>query len=759
MENEDLFKLLKKYPVFQLKRILKEIKSKEKLNIKLSKLIKKDVIYYLIKNQQYITNLPDIEKLPKRLANILKRFNTQPYNAQQQEEFLSKGYQVKAPLKAKSEYLNQKTNKQEKITLLDHQSKFLRKFFLSNVSGCIVFHGVGSGKTLTSVVASHYYLSLYPEGNIIVISPPALIVNFVNGLKQYGLNIEDNRYSFKSFEQFARNPTIKNPKTLLIVDEAHILRTQIQVHESEDKNHNKIINVSQNKRGYAVLEACKKCDKVILLTGTPFINKLYDIENLLSMVDKKNPLNPDSFYLMITNTSSRNDYFNYKISHYENQSGDEYFPEKIEEYVPLLMTEEEQNLYERFDRGDTSVVEEEGIDIHLNVNNEKSLTSFYNGTRQYSDTIGHKKIDFIIDRINKPKTTGKFIIYTTFITNGLKSLQKALNNNHITYSTISGNESSEKKEDAKDKYNKGDVQVLLITKAGTEGIDTIGTEGIFIYEGSQWNEPLVSQAIARAIRYKSHYHLPKDQQKVWVYRLLIVKSTDVSLINKINEHKIFNFGIINKKFILQSKQISELKSSADEGDDSLSYIGNNNKLPENMGVGMKKTIDFKREEYKKLSPQEKEEYLKKIKFNRYEADNKINELFKQRPSVEARLTVMALAKQEQILEFIKELDNNIQQLEDYETPYEAEVNEIVLENLSDETILQIQKRYIEEQTQDIFKLIKSDGRLSEILQKATDRAMKAKKKLDSVKCYQAFYTPAPLVKKNVKNEQVIKIIQ
>ena len=193
------------------------------------------------------------------------------------------------------------------------------------------------------------------------------------------------------------------------------------------------------------------------------------------------------------------------------------------------MTEEEQNLYERFDRGDTSVVEEEGIDIHLNVNNEKSLTSFYNGTRQYSDTIGHKKIDFIIDRINKPKTTGKFIIYTTFITNGLKTLQKALNNNHITYSTISGNETSDKKEDAKDKYNKGDVQVLLITKAGIEGIDTIGTEAIFIYEGSQWNEPLVAQAMARAVRYKSHYHLPKDQQKVWVYRLL---TADVSLINK-----------------------------------------------------------------------------------------------------------------------------------------------------------------------------------------------------------------------------------
>ena len=228
------------------------------------------------------------------------------------------------------------------------------------------------------------------------------------------------------------------------------------------------------------------------------------------MEDKENPLSNDNFYSMITNTASRNDYFNYKISFYENQSDDEYFPEKIEEYVPLVMDEEEQKLYERFDRGDTSVVEDEGIDIHLNVNSDKSLTSFYNGTRQYSDTIGHKKIDFIIDRINHSETTGQFIIYTTFINNGLKILQKALNHNNITYSTISGNETSDKKEDAKDKYDKGDVQVLLITKSGTEGIDSTATEGIFIYEGSQWNEALVSQAIARALRYKSHYHLRLD---------------------------------------------------------------------------------------------------------------------------------------------------------------------------------------------------------------------------------------------------------
>jgi ERCC4-related helicase len=80
------------------------------------------------------------------------------------------------------------------------QKKFLRNFVLSNVPGCVVFHGTGTGKTITAAVASHYYLSVNPDGNVFFISPPALILNFVNGLKTYGLNVEDNRYTFKSFE-------------------------------------------------------------------------------------------------------------------------------------------------------------------------------------------------------------------------------------------------------------------------------------------------------------------------------------------------------------------------------------------------------------------------------------------------------------------------------------------------------------------------------------------------------------------------------
>ena len=105
--------------------------------------------------------------------------------------------------------------------------------------------------------------------------------------------------------------------------------------------------------------------------------------------------------------------------------------------------------------------------------------------------VDYKKIDFIIDRINI-KNYRSFIIYTTFINNWVDVIKKYLNKNNISFAVISGRENIKQNEGSKNKYNNKDVQVLVITKAGTEGIDTIGTEAIFIYEGSSWNDALVN---------------------------------------------------------------------------------------------------------------------------------------------------------------------------------------------------------------------------------------------------------------------------
>ena len=141
----------------QLNKILSKFNRNKKLGIKVIPIKRKDeVVNYLLHYKHNLSNPPEIEKQPTRTTNVLKRFNTRTYNDEEQEQFMNKGYEVKNPLQSKKEFYNTKPNKQDRLTLLEHQ-KFLRKFFLSNVSGSVVFHGVGPGKTVTAVVASHYY--------------------------------------------------------------------------------------------------------------------------------------------------------------------------------------------------------------------------------------------------------------------------------------------------------------------------------------------------------------------------------------------------------------------------------------------------------------------------------------------------------------------------------------------------------------------------------------------------------------------------
>jgi hypothetical protein len=71
------------------------------------------------------------------------------------------------------------------------------------------------------------------------------------------------------------------------------------------------------------------------------------------------------------------------------------------------------------------------------------------------------------------------------------------------------------------------IQVFLISKAGGEGLDLKGVRDVILFESS-WNAATEEQVIARAVRLKSHTHLEKEDQKVDVWRLLLVKPEDAA---------------------------------------------------------------------------------------------------------------------------------------------------------------------------------------------------------------------------------------
>ena len=461
------------------------------------------------------------------------------------------------------------------INLQEHQQKFIISYINDYLQGALLFHSVGSGKTLTSVVFSHYYLMLKPDHNVCIISPPSLLFNFVEAMKEYGLDIRDNRYKFETYIKFCKNPdNYVNEKTLLIIDEAHYFRTFIvegkgQVTNLETgKTH---IDNGKNRNGQIIIDACAKCHKIIAMTGTPFINKLYDVENIMSMIGKKQPITPEAFNTVISNNDNLKDYFDYRISYFNVMDTDakKYFPDVIYKYIPIVIEDEKyQNIYARVAKGNVQQLEldnnveydkminnlikqikpqndnDEDIDVMDMRRSEESLTAYYNASRQLSNFIVYQKIKYIIDLIKKNKGQN-VIIYSVFMNSCLLLIKRELLNEKIKFVSIDGDITTKLRQSNLDKFNdiSNDTNVLLISKAGTEGVSTRRTRHIVICE-SAFNMALTEQAVARAVRFKSHDELKEKDRNVTVHRLMIVVNEDDK---EIVEN--FNNGSYNKKFM------------------------------------------------------------------------------------------------------------------------------------------------------------------------------------------------------------------
>ena len=85
----------------------------------------------------------------------------------------------------------------------------------------------------------------------------------------------------------------------------------------------------------------------------------------------------------------------------------------------------------------------------------------------------------------------------------------------------------------------------MISKAGAEGVDTKNSNNIILLD-HQWNDSTSEQIIARAIRFKSHFDLPKSERYVNVYRLFLLFKQDEELFKKI-ESKDIDFILLNNE--------------------------------------------------------------------------------------------------------------------------------------------------------------------------------------------------------------------
>ena len=130
---------------------------------------------------------------------------------------------------------------------------------------------------------------------VLLLAPPSLLFNFVDGMKEFGLDIRDNRYKFETYVRFSKNPSkYVDEDTLMIIDEVHYFRTMIVMQQVEVDGVMKEAPF-KGKVAYHIIEACKKANKILAMTGTAFVNGLYDIENIMAMITQNNPLSKAVF--------------------------------------------------------------------------------------------------------------------------------------------------------------------------------------------------------------------------------------------------------------------------------------------------------------------------------------------------------------------------------------------------------------------------------------------------------------------------------
>lgn len=384
--------------------------------------------------------------------------------------------------------------------------------YLQDHRGAIAAHSVGSGKTLTAVAVSQCFLDEHPDWDVIVVTPTSLQENFKKELRAYGADSDDPRYTFLTLTKFANTYARKqcSPKTLLIIDEAHNLKTDIKAAARDAAKRAKKKGKRPGKpRAQVAVDCAKKVDKVLLLTATPLYNKPLDVVNLAAMVKGEDPLSKYRFEKMADeDPGGFARYFECVFSFYDKPKSADY-PDVEEKDIRIIMTPEYYKKYRAVEQKNSHLF------------SVKDPWKFLTGVRQATNALDPcQKCEWAVDKIKEGKKT---VLYSAFKTYGVKKIQSMLRGSGIKFVEVTGDMNISARQRAVDAFNgPGEPNVLFITKAGGEGLDLKNVRYVILLE-SGWNRPNEEQVIGRAARYKSHIDLPKSERNVTVYHLIIVK--------------------------------------------------------------------------------------------------------------------------------------------------------------------------------------------------------------------------------------------
>lgn len=412
----------------------------------------------------------------------------------------------------------------------------------------LLYHGLGSGKSLSALAAAEAAKQKYDE-DYGIIAPASLRQNFQKEVEKF---TEGSKPEIMSYTGLGMGKKFTKHPDTLILDEAHRIRNP------------------GGAAAQAARDAAARSKRVMLLTGSPITNTPGDLAHLISILAHKN-LSPQEFekkfvgyrtiypglinYLggvrpgaqaVIRNEGELRGMLDNRVDYQPSKT-----PEGVnvnEERISVPLTEAQKKIQKALrTKIPPSFLWKLDTEFPLSKDELSKLNSFLTGLRQNSvstrpfrhdnDALrafyqsgklqsAYSRLQQLLDEDPRKKA----IIYSNHIGAGIEPYAAALERYGVPYGIFHGGVSQKQRQKALADYNAGRLRALLIGPAGAEGLSTKGTNLIQLLD-PHWNEARTQQAQGRGLRFDSHDDLPEELKNVHVQRF-ISESEDPSWLGK-----------------------------------------------------------------------------------------------------------------------------------------------------------------------------------------------------------------------------------